>query len=103
MATYLTVPFAQKDKVKALGARWDAAQRQWFVPPGLDLAPFSTWLPAPADPPSAPAASLDLVAVAEGAVAPTGPAGVSLSQLLAGVERSVAKLIGRASGRAWTS
>lgn len=91
MATYLTVPFAQKDKVKALGARWDAAQRQWFVPPGLDLAQFSTWLPAQAERPVLPAASQDLVAAAEGTLAPAAQTGVSLSQLLAGVERAVAQ------------
>jgi len=91
MTTYLTVPFAQKDQAKALGARWDAAQRQWFVPPGLDLAQFSTWLPVQAERSAAPAASQDLVAVAEGLVASSGPAGVSLSQLLAGVERAVAQ------------
>jgi len=35
--TYLTVPFAQKDKAKALGARWDGAAKRWFVPAGVDL------------------------------------------------------------------
>jgi len=91
MATYLTVPFAQKDRVKALGARWDAARRQWFVPPGLELTQFSTWLPAQEESSSAPAVGQDLVAQAESTVAPTTPAGISLSQLLAGVERAVAQ------------
>ena len=31
----LSVPFAQKDAAKALGARWDAARRTWAVPPAL--------------------------------------------------------------------
>lgn len=39
--TYLTVPFKDKDTAKSLGARWDAAQRQWFVPDGRELTPFS--------------------------------------------------------------
>lgn len=89
MSTYLTVPFAQKDRVKALGARWDSAQRQWYVPPRVDLAQFSSWLPA--HPSTEALTSRDLVEAAEGAVAPAGPAGVSLSQLLAGVERAVSQ------------
>lgn len=89
MATYLNVPFSQKDQAKALGARWDSAQRQWYVPPGVELAQFSPWLPAHVL--AQFQAGQDLVAVAEGAVGPAGPAGVSLSQLLAGVERAVAQ------------
>lgn len=42
--TYLAVSFAQKDRVKALGARWDAVRRKWYVPAGLELAPFQAWL-----------------------------------------------------------
>ena len=38
--TPLTVSFADKDKAKALGARWDAEGRRWIAPPGVDLAPF---------------------------------------------------------------
>lgn len=91
MTTYLAVPFEQKDQVKALGGRWDSVQRQWFVPLGLDLAQFSTWLPAQATCSSAPAASHDLVAVAERAVTSLTTDGVSLAQLLAGVERAVAQ------------
>lgn len=29
--TYLVTPYAEKDRVKALGARWDAGRRQWYV------------------------------------------------------------------------
>lgn len=90
--TYLAVPFSQKEKAKALGARWDAAQRQWYVPTGLDLSLFSAWLPASQEPSSpVPASGSDLVAAAAAAIAPAGPAGVSLSQLLSGVERAVAQ------------
>ena len=41
--TYLNVPYAQKDAAKALGARWDAANKKWFVPAGKDIAPFAQW------------------------------------------------------------
>lgn len=41
--TYLNVPFAQKDEAKALGARWDAANKKWFVPAGRDMTLFAKW------------------------------------------------------------
>ena len=44
--TYLNTSFKDREQVKALGARWDPAQKKWFVPAGRDLAPFATWLPA---------------------------------------------------------
>ncbi len=40
---YLTVPYAQKDEAKALGARWDASQKKWYVPSDKDLALFAKW------------------------------------------------------------
>ena len=40
---YLDVPFSQKDQAKALGAKWDASRKKWFVPPGLDGALFERW------------------------------------------------------------
>ena len=43
--TYLTVPYAQKDAVKALGARWDAANKKWYVTADKDLALFKQWQP----------------------------------------------------------
>lgn len=89
--TYLTVPFSQKDKAKALGARWDTAQRQWYVPGGLELAPFQAWLPAGQAANFASAStSRDLITPADTRLAEK-PAGMSLSQLLAGVERAVAQ------------
>jgi hypothetical protein len=42
--TPLNVPFADKDQAKALGAHWDADKKLWFVPAGLELAPFHAWL-----------------------------------------------------------
>lgn len=41
--TYLNVPFAQKDEAKALGARWDAVQKKWFVPAEKDITLFTRW------------------------------------------------------------
>jgi hypothetical protein len=43
----LKVPYAEKDEVKALGARWEPARRCWYIPDGLDLRPFRRWIPAP--------------------------------------------------------
>ena len=42
---FLVVPFAQKEEAKALGARWDAAAKKWYVPLDKDLAAFKRWLP----------------------------------------------------------
>lgn len=41
--TYLNVPFAQKDAAKALGARWDAANKKWYVPADKDVSLFAQW------------------------------------------------------------
>ncbi|MCK7501539.1 MAG: exodeoxyribonuclease VII large subunit [Comamonadaceae bacterium] len=86
--TYLVTKYAEREQVKALGARWDAARKSWYVPAGRDLEPFTRWLPAgvAAAPGTAlqppPAAGTDLLAPAR--------RGVTLSQLLAGVARAVA-------------
>ena len=74
--TYLTTAFRDKDQVKSLGARWDAERRSWYVPEGLDLAPFASWLPN-----GVPTAL---------AVSQEAARGISLSQLLAGVAQAVA-------------
>ncbi|CEE61958.1 DUF5710 domain-containing protein [Xanthomonas citri] len=41
----LQVPFAEKNEVKQLGARWDADKKVWYVPDGVDTAAFQRWLP----------------------------------------------------------
>lgn len=41
--TIIHVPYAEKDEAKALGAKWHRDMRTWFVPSGVDLAPFSKW------------------------------------------------------------
>lgn len=40
---YLNVPYAEKDAAKALGARWDAAQKKWYAPDSADIMQFSKW------------------------------------------------------------
>jgi exodeoxyribonuclease VII large subunit len=93
MPTFLEVQFKEKDQAKALGARWDGPAKKWYVPDGLDLAPFKAWLPASArhDAP-APAATKELVPI-EGASQDIAliKKGMTLSQLLAGVAQVVAQ------------
>nr|WP_229202225.1 zincin-like metallopeptidase domain-containing protein [Pseudoduganella aquatica] len=38
--TYLDVAYQDKDEVKALGAKWDRREQAWYVPSGVDPAPF---------------------------------------------------------------
>jgi len=45
---WIDVPYPQKDEAKALGARWDRQEQSWYVPAGLDPAPFARWTPATA-------------------------------------------------------
>ena len=40
---YLNVPFAQKDAAKALGAKWDATHKKWYVPASINITPFARW------------------------------------------------------------
>jgi DNA helicase-2/ATP-dependent DNA helicase PcrA len=41
---YLKVAFADKDVVKAMGARFDGIRKAWYVPVGVDRKPFDPWL-----------------------------------------------------------
>lgn len=45
MRINLVTPFAEKDAVKALGARWDAAKKCWYIVDAADSAPFAKWIP----------------------------------------------------------
>lgn len=45
MRINLVTPFAEKDAVKALGARWDAAKKLWYIVDVADLTPFARWIP----------------------------------------------------------
>ncbi|MDI1300173.1 DUF5710 domain-containing protein [Methylotenera sp.] len=52
----LKVPFNEKDQAKSLGARWNAESKHWYVPQGVDAAPFEKWFtnsPTPAQTQSA--------------------------------------------------
>ena len=42
--TYLGVPYLERQKVKALGAKWDKEQKAWYAPAGSDLTKFENWL-----------------------------------------------------------
>ena len=79
MRINLKVPYAQKDAAKALGARWDAARKIWYVMDPADLAVFSDWMPQAETGAAAPAlapppASTPATRAAGGVV--TGPAQV---------------------------
>lgn len=41
---YLRSSYSDKDRIKALGARYDPTRKQWYVPIGMDLKPFEPWL-----------------------------------------------------------
>ena len=47
MRINLVTPFAERDAVKALGARWDSAMRTWYISDVADLTPFLRWIPEP--------------------------------------------------------
>lgn len=36
-ATYLNVPYAEKDGAKALGAKWDKFKKKWYLPVGKEM------------------------------------------------------------------
>lgn len=42
--TYLYVSFDEKEAIKALGGKWDAALRQWYVEDVTDMQPFMRWV-----------------------------------------------------------
>lgn len=39
----IDVPYKQKEEAKALGAKWDRQEQSWYVPDGVDVAPFAKW------------------------------------------------------------
>jgi exodeoxyribonuclease VII large subunit len=86
--TYLQVTYAQRETVKSLGARWDAAAKKWFVPEGRDLGPFDAWLPADAR--ASPLTASSALTVPQTALVPAVARGKRLSEILAGVAGVVA-------------
>lgn len=87
--TLLNVPYAEKDAAKALGARWNAGLRKWYVPAGIELAPFAAWLPVE----RAVAVSAETSGSYQLAQVPSDK-GLTLSQLLGGVQAAVARAFG---------
>jgi phage/plasmid primase-like uncharacterized protein/antirestriction protein ArdC len=43
-STLIDVPYRDKDRVKALGAKYSAKEKTWYLPEGTDTAPFAEWL-----------------------------------------------------------
>ena len=68
MRTNLKVSFAEKDKVKALGARWDPALKVWYVENAPDLTRFAAWIPALAEQQPQKSAEKKPAAVAQGSI-----------------------------------
>lgn len=44
MRINLTVPFADKDRAKLLGCKWDAARKTWYIMGREDITPFVQWM-----------------------------------------------------------
>lgn len=40
----LSVPFADKDDAKKLGAIWVGHEKTWAIPLGVDSEPFKKWM-----------------------------------------------------------
>jgi hypothetical protein len=45
MRLNLVTPFAEKDAVKALGAKWDPAKKLWYITDVAELTPYMRWIP----------------------------------------------------------
>jgi len=41
----LRVHFEEKDQAKALGAKWDAKLKAWYIEADMDMLKFRRWLP----------------------------------------------------------
>lgn len=44
MPIFIDVPFAEKDLVKSLGARFDYLTKKWYIPDGIEHSNFKKWL-----------------------------------------------------------
>src|SRR6516162_1026216 len=40
---YLAVPYGERQEAKALGARWDAVKKAWYVGPGVEPEKIAKW------------------------------------------------------------
>ena len=43
--TYLAVPYTERHEAKAVGARWDAVKKAWYVGPEADREKIAKWEP----------------------------------------------------------
>ncbi len=50
---YLNVPFAEKEKAKAAGAKWDADKKKWYAPTPEAAQKLAKWSATPAPAPAA--------------------------------------------------
>lgn len=57
MRINLNCPFSEKDQAKALGARWDATRKTWYIQDIEDLTPFMRWVSPLESPTPAPSLS----------------------------------------------
>lgn len=44
MKTYLIVKYKDKNKVKALGAKWDLARNSWYIENVENISSFLPWI-----------------------------------------------------------
>jgi len=42
---FLAVPYREKGRAKAAGAKWDPQAKLWYAPKGADMAKLKAWLP----------------------------------------------------------
>ncbi len=42
--TIIEVPFAEKDRAKSLGAKWNSEIKKWYIPEGIEKEKFSEWM-----------------------------------------------------------
>lgn len=47
---YLTVPYEEREQVKALGGRWDREAKSWYVPAGVAPEAAAKWVKVDRDP-----------------------------------------------------
>ncbi len=80
----LDVPFAEKETAKSLGARWNPAEKKWYVPDDLaaELDKFNRWIPGAETITSSPLAK-DAIPANDKQV------GVPLSHLMTQVQQAI--------------
>jgi exodeoxyribonuclease VII large subunit len=89
--TYLLAQYADRERVKALGGRWDPSERRWYVPAGMDLASFAAWLPKSVPNSDSRALKVATLESSRPVSMVVSRRTISLSQLLAGVAQAVAQ------------